>query len=285
MTEFIVERAAPDYLSLTSWDGDFLYRAMHETHTPEEIREAKKERIKRYAGVRIHHPGGSIFFGEGQQKNPESEITMPHYMVSASGAAASPFSLFWAGDSMLGVSVTRFDVQLTLPLPDWYKSQAFLSTLRDGDWKGKSPHCTLIDNYGDDTVYVGSGQSDRRCRWYIKETDWIRCEYQYRKEYAESAFSRYKRSPTIACAGILVSELVKYPAHPIVVYFLEKLSGANRADVQGRRPEKSTSRTFRWFKHQVVPALRKMLNDHDLGERVASELRDLIEQNKEGKEG
>lgn len=281
--EFIVNRPAVDYLTVTTYSERVFGQTILATHTSQEAAEATDDGIKRYQGKRFHHPGGSIFFGEGQQKQQDSETWLPHFVMSASGAAADKFSTYWAGQDLMPVSVTRVDCQLTLPLPDWYKSHSLLKTLRTGEWKGRKPLCTMIDNYGDDTVYIGSKSSDRRARIYVKERGWLRVEYQYRKDYAESAFSNIRASPNTGCAGTLVSELIKWPEHPVKNIFLEQLKLANTQAVKAAKPEKSMSRRYRWFTRQILPAIETMLHDHDIGGKVRDDLLGVME--KCGKNG
>ena len=271
MSNFIVERAALDYLTMTFWEARYYERFLWSVVGDPDPDKCTDTSIMWYRGTRCNWDDGSIFYGVGENQGKK------HWLTQTSGAAADRVGFALANEKKPGANVSRLDAQITIPLPDWYKAPAFTQTLRNGLWKGRSRKVTLIDGNGDDTVYIGSRSSDRYIRVYVKEKDWLRFEVEFKGKLAFAAWLRYEKSPLLAPAGILVSEIIKLPEHPIKKAFLEQLRNANAIDVQAKKPVKTPSKTFRWLITQVAPALERLLNDHDVGPAAADVLLSLVE--------
>lgn len=271
MPEIIVNRAALDYLTVTTFDRNTYSDLLKLILTRDEREDADKDAIKRYVGMRSNWSCGSVFYGEGIQDG------FAHWIISASGGAADRVGYSISGKIDPQVNVTRIDVQITLEKPSWYRARDFADSIDEGEWKGRRRKPVLIENGGDDTLYLGSYHSDRFTRFYVKEKSWLRMETVFKRDYATAAFRRYAAAPSIAPAGILVSELVRFPKHPIVDLFAAALKQANQIDVQKLKPVKTRSTTYLWLVRSVAPAVARLLNDHESGEMTRQLLRDWID--------
>lgn len=271
MPEIIVNRAAIDYLTLTTFSRHTYRDVLRLILTKDEIEESAKMSIPRYVGLQSVWNCGAVFFGEGVQDG------MAHWLISASGGAADRVGYAVAAQSWSGLNVTRFDAQVTLARPEWFKARDFADHMETGEWRGRRRKPVLIENSGDDTVYLGSYKSDRFTRFYVKEKEWLRYETVFKRDYALSAWQRYTAAPTIAPAGLLVSEMVKFPKHPLINYFGDALKDANLLSVQKQKPVKVLSKTYIWLVKSVVPAVTRLLNDHDAGPMTRQLLLDLLE--------
>lgn len=272
MAFFYTNRAAVDYLTVTCWlpeTYDTLLELMTLRDDPDKCEESK---MMWYSGTRCNWENGSAFWGTGENNHKL------HHIIQVSGAVSDSAAFALAHRERRYWKVSRFDVQITISLPEWYKSRALVETLRSDDWPHRSRKVTLIDGDGDDTVYVGSRYSERYIRIYVKEKDWLRFEIEYKGDLAEKAFDRYQKAPFIAGAGLLVSEIVRLPRHPVLQEYLNVLGKANQIDIQTAKPTKTPSKTFKWFRRQVYPALGRLLNDHDVGQQTRSLLEGLLQE-------
>jgi hypothetical protein len=214
-------------------------------------------------------PDGSIFWGVGQQQGND------HFLMQASGSAADRVARWlMVNEERSDFNITRLDLQLTVPIPSWFNARHFLDALRVGDWKGRRRKATMIDNYGDDTVYIGSRQSDKFCRVYVKEEDFLRLEFEYKKGKADAVYWMLKRHGIEkAGAGLLHGEVLQLPEHPVTELFLENLSNYEKMIAI---TEKRPSSRFRWFVKQCAPAIQTLLRDHDAGDATRRVLEDLL---------
>lgn len=257
MPEFIVNRPACDYFTTTTFSPDAYYDALAAVSARDEWHAADKANIKRYAGQRILRPSGSVFFGEGIQSGAR------HFIISASGGAADDVAAALAPKQIPDLNVTRIDIQITIEKPDWYRARNFLDAMNAGEWKGRARKCMMIENGGDDTVYLGSYYSDQFCRVYVKEKEWLRFEVVFKADYAAKAWAKYRKVQHLSAGGLIVGQLVKMPAHPTRDIYAKALRGTNTLSVQGQRPIKTKSKTYIWLVSQVAPAIRRLLNDDD----------------------
>lgn len=271
MPEIIVNTAACDYITLTTFHRPTFRDVLNVILTKEEMEEASKASIPRYAGMRATFPSGSVFYGEGVQADGHA-----HWVIVASGGISDRVAFAVSGFEFPELRVTRVDFQITLEKPNWYRARNFADSLSSGEWNGRSRRPQLIENDGNDTVYIGSYGSDRFSRCYVKEGEWLRFEAVAKGEYAMAAWRRYKQVPTLAPAGIIVSELRRLPADPVKDLFGNALRGASSIDVTKQKPVKILSKTYIWLVRSVVPAINKLLNDHEAAGMTEQLLRDIL---------
>lgn len=266
MTDFITNVVACDYLTVGTFNPA-AHSDVNNTIASCDIVPQEKHRMQ-YDGMEQTFSDGSVFWGTGIQKG------VPHYLTQVSGAASDRFirrAVLLGRDDF---NVTRLDIQLTIRKPDWFKARAFLDTLRTGDWAGRRKKATMVDNYGDDTVYIGSWHSDSFARVYVKEKEWIRFENEWKKERADSAFRIIKaHGPQKAMHGLLYGELLKLPDHPVKTAYREVLDGYETMTAMVVKPE---SKRMKWFIKQCTPAIQTLLSDHDCGDRTREILEDLL---------
>lgn len=274
MPEFITERAALDFLTVTTYYQDIFNSIFMAITTQEERTEADDFHIPRYAGRQFIFDDGTLFFGEGEQQGAR------HFLISATGGTADKFGLYLSGIDDTHLTITRIDVQVTIDKPQWFRARDAVDSFEALEWPGRRSKPELYESGGNDTCYLGSKHSDRRIRIYVKETDFLRFELQLRKEYAMSAWARYKRQPHLSPAGILVGQLMRLPKFPLTDLYKEHLKKANSIEVQKAKPVKTASKSWRWFRRQISPALVRMLNDHDIGGRVRAHLEEILRETK-----
>lgn len=270
MTQFLTGTPACDYLRLTTFNRSSM-ESLVTLLTSCDVQPSDLT-LRGYAGYMQTFPDGSVFWGQGEQKG------MHHWIVQVSGAKSNKAMSQVIESGIEDYSCTRLDLQITLPVPDWFKSRSFLDTLRTGTWVGRARKCTSVDNYGNDTVYIGSKTSDRFIRVYVKEVEWLRFEVQYAKERADGCLKmmarHWHRGGRWVVGGILNNEVSQLPEHPVVAMYDKSLDPYQPVTVTLQKP---TSRRMKWFVKQCCPAIMTLLNDHDNGYRTREILQDMLD--------
>lgn len=225
---------------------------------------------------------GEVFVGSRvDAKGNES------YLLNASGERAHEVAGHMRN---IGVAAkaTRVDVQITMPLPEGYKSRKLCDSLRSGVFRRPGPPSSilLIDGGGMDTVYIGSKTSTRRIRVYVKEgmdgSLFLRFEVQYRSELAASTWRQFCERSEGVLGEILRGEIESLPEVQLWRMYTDVLGpGMWKPKHAADRP----SNTEKWFYSQVVPPLERLLSDHDSGKRVARVLLALLEDSGWGDRG
>jgi hypothetical protein len=262
---FISFAPAIDYLSVTTFEEEIFSSMVLDSVERDNIEETSR---MQYQGQTQAKSNGHFFWGVADQGGRQ------HYLIQASGAYSDKFGFYYFTVKPSDSRVTRIDLQLTLPQPDWYASRHLIDWLRSAEWKGRQRKITAVDGGGNDTVYIGSRSSDRYIRIYTKDSKWLRFEIEYKGDRARAVaqlIRDYDYRATIS--GILHRELNHLPQHPIIQGFKTHLQH-DPLDIVVQKPE---SNTYRWFIKTVLPALRKLLNDHDLGERTRATLLDVLD--------
>lgn len=267
MTHFITQKTAVDYISLSTFNP-VVFRKIVDRFVQKDTQPNDVQRMQ-YMGQSQSFPDGSFFWGSGQQSSHD------HYLIQVSGAMADRVTDSLIDSDTKNFNVTRIDLQITIPKPDWFKSRSFVDTLRGDVWTSRRRKVTMIDNYGDDTVYIGSRKSDRFARVYVKETDWLRLEFEYKKSRADNVYHLLAtHGKDKASAGIMHGEVVGLPDHPVITAYRSILRDYETLTPSVVKPE---SARFKWFIKQCVPAIITLLNDHDSGEMTRDVLIDLVQ--------
>lgn len=270
MPGFLVNSASVDYLSLSTFSQkEFDKIVAWGVDSTDSSCEIKGVRRMQYLGQQQDkQAGGSFFWGTAEQAGRD------HYLCQTSGAFSHTMARLVFGSTWESLNCTRLDIQLTLKTPDWYKSRHLTDWLRAADWPGRRRKITTVDGAGLDTVYIGSRQSDRFCRIYNKDSEWLRLEFEYKADRAIAAATAIFREGTeMGCYGLLHHELASLPQHPIIAAFRNHIVHYGPINPQLQRQE---SNTYKWFVRTIVPALVKLLNDDDYTARVACILDDLL---------
>lgn len=261
-----------DWVTLTQWadEGEWLYELADDIRGCGEVESA---RVMQYAGWSF----GSVFFGTAEQSG------RMHNMLRVSGAAAHDL-IGGLGNVPGSVKCTRVDVQVTVPLDRGYDSGRFYVFATEGkDWKGRKRKVSRIQNEdGLDTVYIGSRQSEVFARLYVKEVGRpvvraLRFEVEL-KGGKSDVYKRALLSGKADMVGLLLWEWEKMPALAIAQApsVGAVLNGGEPYRLRGVKTIREPSATYKWFDRSVVPALRRLLNDHDYGDVVRRKLEALL---------
>lgn len=273
--KFATNAVAIDYLTITCYGTkDFERLVAWGVDSSEHGCEIEKAKRMQYEGSQQEkNGGGSFYWGVGDQGGHK------HYLVQASGAFADTFASLVFSSDWDAIKITRVDIQLTLERPDWYKSRHLVDWLRAADWQGRKRKILAYDAGGDDTVYIGSRQSDRFCRIYVKEKNWLRVEFEYKADRAQEVARMLAQFGLRKGArGIMHRELHVLPQHPVIAGFKAHVRDSEQINPTLRKAE---SNTYKWFVKTVIPALYKLLNDDDVSARTRCILTDLMEDTKE----
>lgn len=261
--EIIINKVQIDWITGTTFDAE-LWRDTVKQLQGHVNESPRPDNRGGYRGS----SGESIWYGQGTQQEQE------HFMIVASGAG-SPAAF---PDIASRLKVTRLDIQVTIELPDWYKSRALVDTLRYGKWPGRRRVIPMReDGKGGTTVYIGSPTSDKMIRIYVKGEYYLRYEIQYRRGYAEDAARHCLIGGQNAMSAILATELTKLPPHPVFERFGEFCKGTQVVAAYKANPEMVAR--LKWLS-TLLPGLQRMANDHDYGDTVRGWFHDIIENSK-----
>lgn len=260
----IVNAAAVDFLTLTSWNDRVMKRfeACLETHAIEPMREIRR---MQYRGTIANN----VFVGWGEQGGHR------HHMLQASGMDADIVAPMLLD---LPAKCTRIDLQVTVKLPKEFSPSYDAQKLRRWDGPGRSRKVTYMQSGdGFDTIYIGSRSSRRYIRLYVKPdhegVPHLRFEIEYKRELAESLWEelRMGASPDIL-RGALLHEVLQVPnmMHVVGPEMMTVLHGEPHAPQEERKP--SNNQTVEWLARQVEPAILRAMADHDTGSLV----RDMV---------
>lgn len=262
-----------DWLTFTSWD-EGVYRGWVKWQRLQKG-EIRVGRIPRYEGAWL----GSIFVGEGIQCESK------HALIRVSGEDSHrAFSeIVECGD----FKCTRIDIQITTELPAGYSARQLVDDLRAGQNGEYCRKVSMFENSdGKDTVYIGSRDTDRFARIYVKvidEKEYLRLEVEYKSVWAETISKKYVEEPD-CLAGVLMDFLLSIGVDDSqgVIRGLEQLLDAVKAGIKLPSVVRDDDKTMGWIMSQVTPAIIRLLADHDKGPFLANHLLDLVEKHFKG---
>lgn len=261
-SELIVVKApAVDWLTLTSYDRS-AHAAVWQVLAVCVTGQAEPADGKRmqYVG----RQGDGWFHGDAMQGKKR------HYMTQVSGALADEFMRRWrmVVEWRDVVQCSRLDMQITVPDDGAVSIPALGVQLRESApaaWGGRGvrPSVSFISNDdGRDTLYIGSRQSDRYTRIYVKEVGvdrWLRYEVECKGDLAASAYAAALSGHRTALGKALASELGRLPAAARATLFRFTVALSflpERLLVPGAKSD--AERTFRWLNEVVLPSLAKV---------------------------
>lgn len=244
----IVNDAAIDWLTLTSYERDFGKAVKSFVDEKVEIVTRQQSRMLGYAGTRAVSADGSIFLGQN---------ISGHWMLTVSGQLAD---IIFRHHCLLYMQVrcTRMDVQVTIPEPIGWKQKSFADSVAESERFGAYSH---IASESGETVYLGSRKSDAFVRVYEKEAEgevkkWLRYEVEYKADRSNGLYKRLRDGASIG--GFLVDSIQRVAnVYKPVEVFLPCLAGypPNRV-----RLAREMGNTEKWLLNQVFPALEKALS-------------------------
>lgn len=256
----LLNMARCDYLTLTTYhNGEGLLSSISELYPKQYGKDVK---IKGYKGTQWD----GLFYGVGKQRNKA------HFMLRASGEGAETI-LFRTRD--LSVKCTRIDLQITVWLPQNYQSRKLYDILEspDVEWPGRrlTPHI-IQSGDGLDTIYVGSRTSERFTRIYTKpdmsgEAAYLRFEVEFKGNLAHEA-RRAITEQYGTTKSILRFELERLPY--MASRALRAFSSVLGDSTHKIKPEfvLGQNKTLDWLEKQVEPAVMRMMNSHEHGDRM-----------------
>lgn len=205
-----------------------------------------------------------IFHGQAQQGSKTS------YLLKITGGKADSLGEVVLKNEM---KVTRLDIQLTVALPDWFDARELHDEMALGVWPGQWRTVSMIQNGGNDTVYIGHRSSDRFIRIYVKETSYIRFEVEFKAERAVRAAKMIAEGGDIVKGAILSAEMDKLPSAAILDVFQRYLAGSEDVKVKYLATEKLGK--IRWIA-RILNSIEQSMNDHDYGDMVAGWFEEMI---------
>lgn len=317
MSQIIINSPACDWLTLTT----FSYKSW--AALDKLLVRSGKVESKSFGGYKGTSWGSSMFSGEGTQKEKGKEFKSPHFMIQGTGYGGYELLAFIMAlpDFEHGSwKCTRIDVQVSVDYPSGYNAR-FVK-----DWIEVQPASSWLSGHAIqpqlregkktksgialDTWYVGSRNSQRLVRCYVKQVQplpaivsdshdtfldepegeiYLRYETQYNKEAANSAFHSLWSGSTVAeyarhgfdsvplwCFYQSENPTNLYGSHWFYA-IRQVLSGdSTKPDYAKRKVDNSA--TIEWLRNVVGPSVLRLANDHDLHDITKQWLIDVYTQ-------
>lgn len=246
-------RANLDYLRLATWN------TAHYSYMASELMRVwtwdyRPGKWQQYTG----HRAKSFFMGTGEQDKRR------HHVVHASGSLAERMrKSFMQFDGLYG---TRLDLQMTILEPAWVD----LAKLHKNLGKKVS---TLISSEENDTLYIGSRESDKFARLYEKPLNdrmYLRMEFELKGRMAAGAWNAILAGESVG--GIYKRLLIKSKL-PIAFKRLFEDSEETATDKALRAEiEHDNQKTLKWIK-SLDAAMRRHMGNHEIGDQVIDIIR------------
>lgn len=260
----ITNRPAIDWLTLTTYDAKVQrdMAMMISKLRPKWRDNSIDSKVKQYEGWR----GEGYFVGAGRQKEKD------HFMFRFSGDLSD--AVTWQSPR-LPIDCTRLDCQLTLPLPtpieQTYKAYVSLVDSVDKSEKARGQRERNVDAIvspdGFCSLYVGSRESERFYRLYVKESGgeyFLRFEVEYKGK--ESMAGRIWRDTAREPERLVIwlkGEIDTLPDHQLTTIFKDALSGVPGEIMKQGRERADPQKTLEWLKRQVSPAIKRLIGNED----------------------
>lgn len=246
-----------DWITATSYDYNFYKFWAKEVRDWEG--EKKEAKLMQYLGMEVEAKGGTIRLMVGTQRDRE------HYMLHLTSSVADVYLSDVTNQIQQGfVSVTRCDIQITIPKPkswsqmEFFKAQYERSKVTWIDSKDKRSGKML------ETVGIGSRTSDRYVRMYTKLGAgelYLRFEVEFKGDRAKAVMREILRRDE-GKKEILLHELLKLKSKRAESAFYMAIGAHNPFRVKVQKLT-SASKTNRWLVETVLPVLIRQLSDHD----------------------
>lgn len=260
MNDIEINRPRCDWVTATTYEIDVYRRAVRDL-LPTVAASPTKQKRMQYNG----HKSGHIFYGQGEQEGRE------HFMIQSSGEMADSDY----GYILPEMTCKRVDLQVTCELPLWYKPRSLVDSFRQDVWHGRRRKVGLReDGSGGSTVYVGSRQSDKFIRVYVKGNHYLRFEIELKRSLAENAAKMMLMAPKTAVSGIIAAEIEKLPSHPIIEMFAKYTEGNMEISTYHANPDMVAR--MKWLS-SLLPTIEKMAMDDTYGHTVTDWLSGIVE--------
>lgn len=258
----ILNRPAIDWLTLTTYSAKSRLDMLRMLEPMTNKSNESDCRVMQYQGRR----GEGYFIGYGEQRGKE------HYMFRFSGDMSD--AVTW-NQLRPQIECSRIDIQLTLPLP-CELAQAFdlyvdLVQVANKHEETRGQRKRNIDGVlspdGFCTLYVGSRESGRFYRLYVKESSgayFLRFEVEYKgkNELAGRVWRDSANKPE-SIVEYLKGEISTMPDHELVKPFHDALVGVPGEIMKQERRMADPQKTLAWLRRQVSPAMKRLIGNHD----------------------
>lgn len=263
-----IETIMCDYVRLTTFNQSLNASFWESFRAMGSDTDAIKEgRFRNYAGLWL----GELFCGEGEQRG------VPHFLLQSSGETSQDVFGF---PVLKKARCTRIDLQVTVPSPKDYSSRTITDGLRSLEWpgKGKARKINLVDSAdGLHTVYVGSRESERFIRIYLKVDDfgkkYARFEVEFKEDLAPEVWLQCWLGKS---KDVLSAEFERLPYVDCDLWrSLEQVINSGAVGVDAGKTVSTEDKTFKWIA-RIAPAIQRMANSHQYGNRVRDILRGIL---------
>jgi hypothetical protein len=195
----------------------------------------------------------SIFIGHGEQKN------RLHGVVNISGYKSDDYFVnFLEWETFY---CTRLDVQVTIRQPNDVILPEVYERIRE------FTKASLIQSDLNDTLYVGSRNSDIFTRLYEKvlDTKYLRLEFEIKGKRARSAWRALQNGST---ASEIFNYYASKSALPVDILRLFELADDKITDkAMNEEILKDDQKTLAWLQ-SIDSAFMKALSNHNIGDQV-----------------
>ena len=265
----IVNKPMIDYITVTSYE-ESLITWVHDRVkliTSTTNIKARKSRVMQYDGSKVDTGRGILFWGEGEQKG------MPHYMVRCSGEfsdrVAASLAAYDRHGGIQSYRVTRIDMQVTVECKDAGVCLMEMFAMLNGKKiKGEMNGVFRLIAGSDkmNTLYLGSRQSNRFSRFYVKDViegvEYLRYEVELKGDVARDCWDRFRVGRDKAVKSMLTGEFKSKAG--LIQDSIQKSIGSVLNGVGGKaKGVRKKPNTIKWLYKTVLPALEKQCNDHD----------------------
>lgn len=268
MGDVIVNRAALDYLTLTTYHEDAAERLFDAWST---LPGGELGNLMQYQGLR----SDQFFCGRGEQQG------RPHWLFRASGALADdmlPAAIRAKKDGARFAS-SRLDVQATAEeFPVDLRTLADYLRKDSTKWnrRGRKPRTLLEDSDdGLNTLYMGTRRTKNGVlyRTYVKEAQkerFVRFECEYKGKRATEAFNRLGEGELADMAGMIGAEFKTLPdyAQRHLKPIAQVIGNRDFDRVRVVEEPADCWRALDWLQTMVLPAMKEKV--------VGSEAHDVL---------
>lgn len=259
----ITHRPAIDWLTLTTYSSKEKDKTLRLLERFTKHTQAVDGRVMQYEGKR----GEGYFIGTGQQRGKD------HHMFRFSGDLSD--TVTWQPHRP-SLDCSRIDIQLTLPIPckmseifDHYVSLMRETSVNEATrgQRGRNIDGVLSPD-GFCTMYVGSRESERFYRLYVKENggeNFIRFEVEYKGKnaFAGRVWRDTAKVPESIVTYIKGEISTLEPSHPLIRPFYDAMAGVPGDVMKKERRREDPQKTLAWLRRQVSPAMKRLLANHD----------------------
>lgn len=212
----------------------------------------KAHRFLQYQGTqRLDTP---LFIGKGEQVSKYGDI-LRHYLCQHSGSDSHKTFSDALSRSTVSIYCTRLDIQRTIR-HEW--TQEEWRNIADG-LPGKK---SLVQSETS-TIYVGTRTSDNFARLYQKPGGFVRLEFETKGLWSRRFFSK-----GIDINSVYAFLLTRCPLPEPVKALFSLRSDENDKYIK-ESLERDKERKLAWLQ-SILPAIDRMANDDDIGDRTCA---------------